>query len=219
MSRRAPQCRPNGWIASILAGDYEKSMRRPVPALLAVALSLVAVPAFAQYDAYVKIDGVPGESQDSTHKNWISVTSFTMDVTRPASGAQATSGRAVARPNFSSIHVTKLLDKSTPVLHEASATGKHFNTVVLEGSKDKEHAVVWRITMQDAIVTGFHASSNAGDPAPKETVDFSYGKIEWEYRTQNPDGKLGQWVKRDVAELEKGLPIPVVRMRETELRR
>src|SRR5690606_27146362 len=32
---------------------------------------LLAIPAFAQHEIFIEVAGIPGESTDATHKNWI----------------------------------------------------------------------------------------------------------------------------------------------------
>ena len=48
---------------------------RAAKALVVVAL-LVSAPAFAASDIFAKIGDIKGESQDSKHKDWIEVSSF-----------------------------------------------------------------------------------------------------------------------------------------------
>src|SRR5512141_296981 len=69
------------------------------------------------FDAFLKIDGVPGESSDDKHKDWIEVLSYSWGVSQPSSGSASTAGGATAeRANFSDFSVVKALDKASPKL-------------------------------------------------------------------------------------------------------
>ena len=48
------------------------------------------------FDAFLKIDGVPGESTDDKHKDWIEVLSYSTGVSQKSSGSASTAGGASA---------------------------------------------------------------------------------------------------------------------------
>ena len=85
------------------------------------------------FDAFLKIDGIPGESTDDKHKDWIEVLSFSHGVSQRASGSASTAGGATAeRADFADFSIVKALDKASPKIFEASATGKHLKAVTVE---------------------------------------------------------------------------------------
>src|SRR5579859_96405 len=85
------------------------------------------------FDAFLKIDGVPGESTDDKHKDWIEVLSFNGGMTQPSSAtASSAGGGTTERVNFHDFSVTKVLDKASPKLYEICANGKHIKSVTLE---------------------------------------------------------------------------------------
>jgi type VI secretion system Hcp family effector len=119
-----------------------KTKKLLLPALL-LALSLLFYPVTTraetqtppQINAFLKIDGIPGESTDDKHKDWIDIyASFFLDgITQPTAGSASTSGGATAeRANFSDVKIIKYLDKSTPKLHLACADGTHIKQVIIE---------------------------------------------------------------------------------------
>jgi type VI secretion system secreted protein Hcp len=75
----------------------------------------------ADVDHFLKITGIPGESQDRTHKDEIEVVSWSWGLTRPATGLGG-----AARPAFQDISIKKKVDKSSPRLTQACAKGEHF---------------------------------------------------------------------------------------------
>jgi type VI secretion system secreted protein Hcp len=78
------------------------------------------------FDAFLKIDGIPGESTDEKHKDWIEVTHFDQSMSQPTSATASSAGGATAeRVNFGTFNIKHLLDKASPKIYEACASGKH----------------------------------------------------------------------------------------------
>jgi type VI secretion system secreted protein Hcp len=148
------------------------------------------------FDAFLKIEGVPGESTDDKHKDWIEILSFNHGVTQPSSAtASSAGGGTTERVNLSDYSVVKHLDKASPKLHELCCTGKHIPTVTIElcragGDKLK----YMEVKMEQVIISGVQAGGTAqgGDTLPTESVSFNFGKIKWTYTQQKrSDGSGG----------------------------
>ena len=85
------------------------------------------------FDVFIKIDGIPGESSDDKHKEWIEVLGFSHQIEQPASSTASSVGGATAeRVNHGSFNFTHSFDKATPKLLEACCTGKHIKEVTVE---------------------------------------------------------------------------------------
>ena len=66
------------------------------------------------FDAFIKIDGIPGESTDDKHKDWIEILSFHWGVSQPSSGGRSTGGAASAeRCNHTDFSIVHTLDKAS----------------------------------------------------------------------------------------------------------
>jgi len=148
------------------------------------------------FDAFLKIDGIPGESTDDKHKDWIEVLDFGFGIHQPASASASTAGGASAeRANFSNFTITKTLDKASPKLALACADGTHIKQVTLEvcragGDKVK----YYEVKLTNCIVSSYEpdGKGHATDNLPSETLGFNYGKIEWTYVQQKrADGSGG----------------------------
>ena len=89
-----------------------------------LVLGLFAGPALGAVDMFIKIEGIPGESQDQNHKDWIDVLSFDKSVVRqPGSGAGG--GRAGSQAaEASDLFVPKYIDKARPQLVLACCEGR-----------------------------------------------------------------------------------------------
>lgn len=145
------------------------------------------------FDAFLKIDGIPGESTDERHKDWIEVSAFDHGLEQPASSTASSVGGATAeRVNHESFNITHLLDKASPKIYEACCTGKHIKEVVLElcragGDKQK----YMEIRLEQVIVASVAPGGTAGAGFPSERVSFNYGKIKWIYTQQKREDGAG----------------------------
>jgi type VI secretion system secreted protein Hcp len=146
------------------------------------------------FDAFLKINGVPGESSDDLHKEWIEVLSYSLGVDQPKTASASSHGSLSAeRANFHDFHVVKALDKASPKLFVACASGQHFPDATLEicrAGGDKQPFMEYKLT--DVIVTSLRpGGTGKGESVPLEEVSLSYGKIEWKYTQTKVAGGKG----------------------------
>jgi len=146
------------------------------------------------FDTFVKLDGIPGESTDSKHKDWIEILSFSHGLHQPTSITASSAGGAGAeRVNHQDFNISKLLDKASPKIYENCCTGKHIKEVTIEmcragGDKMK----YMEIKLEGVIISSVSTSGASGGEFPSESVSFNYGKIKWNYVQQKrADGSGG----------------------------
>jgi type VI secretion system secreted protein Hcp len=148
------------------------------------------------FDAFLKIDGIPGESTDESHKDWIDVLTYDFGIQQPASVSTSISGGASAeRAHFQDFSITKMLDRASPKLALACADGMQIKQVTLElcrADGDKTKYMEYRLS--NCIASSYRdgGAAHSADNLPTETVSFNYGKIEWIYTQQKrADGSGG----------------------------
>lgn len=148
------------------------------------------------FDAFLKIDGIPGESTDDAHADQIEILSYNMGVSQTASASASSGGGASSeRADFQDFSIVKTLDKASPKLAVACADGTHISEVILElcrAGGDKLKYMEYKLS--DCIVSSFRpgGSSQSDEALPLEEVSFNYGKIEWTYTQQKrADGSGG----------------------------
>ena len=78
------------------------------------------------YDAFLKLDGMDGESTDDKYKGWVEVQSFSMGITHLTTIGSATGGAGSGRTTVGELQIQKVVDKSSAVLFQKCATGEHF---------------------------------------------------------------------------------------------
>ena len=154
------------------------------------------------FDCFLKINGVPGESTDDKHKEWIEILSFSHGVSQPASGsASSGGGRSAERCDHQDFSVVKTMDKASPKLALYCCNGSHIDKINLElcratGDKQKYMEYVFSDVIVSSVRPG--GSAQGGEALPLEEVSFNYGKIEWIYtETDHKTGKAKGDVKAD----------------------
>ena len=143
----------------------------------------------AKPDYYLKIDGIDGEATQSGVENQIQVSSWSWGETNTGSMAHGTGGGAgvVSMQDFS---FTMTINKATPKLMLACATGDHIGSALLTcREQGGEQQVYLTIKFTDLIISSYQIGGSAGvDGKPVDHVSFNYAKVEWEYKPQKTKG-------------------------------
>ncbi len=150
-------------------------------ALLAPGLALLAVcTAFAGFDIFVQVDGIPGESADASHIDWIEASSVSHLIQPGAHGHYS---------------VTKWTDRATPLLHLRASDGQSIPTVVIDMADPVSGNSIYTVTLRDVTVASIHSAGHTTNATAtlNETVDFSYGEIEWVYDGPSPGTENACW--------------------------
>jgi type VI secretion system secreted protein Hcp len=120
---------------------------------------------------FLKLDGIKGESTDSKHKGDIEISSFSWGVSNSSSIGSATGGAGAGKTTIQSFSITKVLDKSSPLLLQAAASGKHLKFAELlfarkAGHKQQDYLY---IKMENVLISGVQAGGS-GNGAPQEEL-------------------------------------------------
>ena len=141
-------------------------------------------------DIFAKIGDIKGESVDAKHKDEIEVFSFSWGVTN-AVPAGTGSGAAVGRATFHDLTLVHRIDKASPMLLEACATGLRLKDATIThrkaGKGQQEYLIV---KMNEVIITAVTHGGSATDSPAFENVNLAFAKVDFEYRPQKADGSL-----------------------------
>jgi type VI secretion system secreted protein Hcp len=157
-------------------------------------------------DIFAKIGDIKGESLDDKHKGEVEVLSWSWGVTQSGTMAHG-GGGGEGKANFNDFNFTHHIDKASPVLLKACATGEHIKeatVTVRKAGKGQQEFLI--IKMSDIIITGV-APSGAGDgAATAEHVALQFAKVDLEYKPQKSDGSLdaGVHFKYDIKGNKEG---------------
>jgi len=144
----------------------------------------------AAVDYFLKIDGIPGESTDSKHKNEIDLESWSWGEANSGTSAGGGGGGAgkVAMQDYS---FTMKVNKASPKLFLACAQGTHIKSALLTCRKaGKEQQEYLKITFSDLLISSYQTGGSAGAVVPSENISFNFSKIEVSYAPQKADGSL-----------------------------
>lgn len=156
------------------------------------------------FNAFLKIDGIDGESEDKGHEKWIQLLSFSHKVRQPGTnigggGARSSSG-AVEHGDFT---FTKYVDAATPLLFLRACDSNNIKKVTLEVCRQVDTKLAYLVyTFEPCLISGVSIGGNAvpetspsgniiSQDRPIETVTFNYTKIEWKYTQVSKDNTAG----------------------------
>jgi type VI secretion system secreted protein Hcp len=137
-------------------------------------------------DYFLKLDGISGESRDSKHKDEIELVSFSWGVSQSGQAGRRSGG--AGRAQFKSFEFLMKINKASPQLFLACASGKHIKEASLSVRRAGKAALEYlKIKFTDVLVSSYHAAGSE-DQAPHEMVAFDFGRIELAYTSQGARG-------------------------------
>src|SRR5687768_7782240 len=133
-------------------------------------------------DIFAKIGDIKGESLDAKHKDEVEVLSWSWGVSQSGSAAPG-GGAGAGKASFNDFNFTHHIDKASPILMKACATGNHIKeatiTVRKAGKGQQEFLI---ITMTDVLVTSVAMTVSAEEEATMEGVSLAFAKVDLEYK-------------------------------------
>lgn len=140
-------------------------------------------------EIFAKIGDIKGESADAKHKDEIEVLSLSWGVTH-AEAVKTGGGGGAGKASFQDLVFVHSIDKASPNLLRACATGEHIKDATISqrkpGKNQPEYLV---IKLSDVIVTGVAFSDPGGAPSA-ENVSLAFTKVDFAYSPQKADGSL-----------------------------
>ena len=138
------------------------------------------------FDAFLKIDGIDGESTDKTHPGEIEISSFSWGVANTGDGSTGSGGGAgkAALQDFSFSMATS---KASPNLMLACATGRRLPQAALTLRRGGFEFL--KIKLADCLVSSYQLAgdktSASEDPnSPHDSMTIRFVKIDFLYTVQ-----------------------------------
>jgi type VI secretion system secreted protein Hcp len=140
-------------------------------------------------DIFIKIEGIAGESQDTTHRDEIDVLEWSWCVSQRSSMLSG-SGGGSGKATVDDLIFTHEMDRASPNLARYCFTGQRVAKAVLTMRKAGgiPHEFV-RITLSDVAVTYVGPIANAVEC--HEHVRLSFARMKHEHIIQNATGGNG----------------------------
>jgi type VI secretion system secreted protein Hcp len=145
------------------------------------------------FDAFLKIDGLAGESTRKGFEKQMEIKSFSWGATNPVT-IGAGGGGGAGKVSITSFNVSRMSDAASPLLFQSCCNGTHYPKAVVTLIKSGgttafdflkyEFEKVYVESVQWAGATG-------GDDTPLESVSLAFGRVSITCTPQNPDGSKG----------------------------
>ncbi|MDE1189175.1 type VI secretion system tube protein Hcp [Erwiniaceae bacterium L1_54_6] len=142
-------------------------------------------------DTFLKVEGVTGESNDSNHKNWTDVLSFTWGASQQGNMAVGGGGGS-GKVNYRDLQIQALIDKSTPSILKFCSSGKHVNKVEISICKAGGSQVEYsRIVLEEVLVTLVEFAGVGHTDTIVVNYRFQAAKVTLHYWEQTEQGTKG----------------------------
>ena len=153
--------------------------------------AMVAAPAPAVADTFLRLGDIKGESTDSKHKDQIDILSFTQSFINSFEIGSSGGGGGAGKVQCGAVTMMKNIDKSSPLLLKGVATGQHFKDGVISfQSETKNQSEYYSITMTDVFVTEL-TQTDAQDPNRIfEKLVLNAQSFEFKYTPTNIKGGI-----------------------------
>ncbi len=142
--------------------------------------------------AYIKFDGVDGEAQDTNHKNWSDILSFSQGIRVPG-GGQTGPTRRRGDVVMDDINIVKELDKASPKLAESMCNGKVFPKVeihVTASYTDAGRVTYYAYELKNVKVSNYNiGGSGQSEDVPTEQMSLNFEEIKVTYTENDAAGK------------------------------
>jgi type VI secretion system secreted protein Hcp len=146
----------------------------------------------ASVDYFLKIDGIDGESQDSAHADEIQLQSWSFGETQ-AGGMGQGGGGGAGKVSMQDFHFVMEVNKASPMLFLACASGKHIDSAVLtcrKAGEDAQEFLIWTFT--DLLISSYQTGGSGGSSIlPQDQISFNFAQVQVEYKEQQAGGGLG----------------------------
>ena len=145
-------------------------------------------------DVYLQIEGIKGESADSTHQGWIELTSAQWGVLQPKSATASTGGGHTAeRCEHGEMIFGKDMDVVSPLLYQHASGGSTFDEVTVEfyrADGEGKRVRYLEIKLKYVLIASV-SPSVVSQGVPSETFALKYAAVQWKYTQQKIGGNQG----------------------------
>ena len=130
--------------------------------------------------AFIRFDGIDGESTNKDHRGEIDLLSWSwgLNAVTVTSGGGGSGASRVAPRDFHFVH---RYDKASPALAKSAASGRHVASAVMSsrkaGAGQKDFL---KVTMTDVLITSVATGDDGSGPT--EQVSITYAEIAFSYQ-------------------------------------
>jgi type VI secretion system secreted protein Hcp len=140
--------------------------------------------------AFLHLEGIEGEAEDSKFKNHLALQSVGWGATNNSSYAQGTGSTPDTKGHLHDISFSKYLCKGSLRLLERALSGKPIKKGKLSLVKmvGETKFAYFEVNLEDVVVTACHISAGGSGILPMESCTISYVVAKSEYKPQKNEG-------------------------------
>lgn len=141
------------------------------------------------FDAFIKIEGIAGESTRAKFEKQIQIESFSWGASNPSSTGFGGGGGSGAG-QITSFHFTKKTDSASPRLFENCVSGTHIPSAIVTMRKAGGKAPVdyLKYEFNNVFIESVQWNGPGADDSPSESVTLTFSKAKLTYTPQKADG-------------------------------
>ena len=142
------------------------------------------------FDAFLKIEGIEGDSQQRGHEKEIEISSFSWGETNAASPGSPGTGGGAGKVQMQDFHFTMATSKASQQIHAFCAGGQHIKEALLSCRKaGREQVDFLKIKLSDVLISSYALGGEAGGVGdPTDQASLSFVKIDIAFIEQGPTG-------------------------------
>ena len=116
--------------------------------------------------------------------------SFSWGVANSGSAGSGSGGGGAGKATFQDLSIVHGIDKATPELLQACATGLHIKDATITHRKAGKGQQEYLIIKLNDVTIPAVSHAGAEDQPYAESVSLKFAKVDLEYKPQRPDGSL-----------------------------
>lgn len=139
-------------------------------------------------DFFLKLTGVQGESIDSKHKGEIDILALNWTISQKTN-MHIGQGGAIGQSRVGDIVITKLVDRSSPVLHTYCSLGmKMPEAQIVKRKSGTTPLEYFKISLKEVVISEVQFHLGESGVPDVETVHLSFTEFVEEYTPQSSIG-------------------------------
>ena len=130
-----------------------------------------------------------GNVYQEGHEDDTLVKSFKHNINVPR---DSKTGKPTGQRSHGPLIITKMIDKSSPLLYNALTKGETLSKVAIKWYRTSAAGIpehFFTIELEDAMIVDIDAKMNQVDFQPEEEISFSYRKVTWRHETASTSGE------------------------------
>ncbi|QDQ25440.1 type VI secretion system tube protein Hcp [Chitinimonas arctica] len=140
-------------------------------------------------DIHLKIQSIPGESQNEGHKEEMEILAWSWGLTQSGTMHSGTGGGA-GKVGIQDISFTKYTDNASPLLVLCACKGEHLPEVILSVRKAAGTSPIdyYTITLKDVLVSSYSTGGSGGEDRFTENFSLNFASFHIQYKIQDAAG-------------------------------